>query len=71
MPAIWAELIKAVIYAGNIIHKNRRKWGEKETSRGITTGCSIFLAEYEHSTIYHILIPTFTGNLQGFLYLFF
>ena len=40
--------------------------GQKITSRGNSTGCSIFLAEYEHSTIYHILIPTFTGILQGF-----
>lgn len=54
------------IYSGNTRLKKVPESGAKETSHGITVGCPIFLAEYEHSTIYHILIPTFTGNLQGF-----
>ena len=36
-----------MIYTGNIVHKNRRKRGKKRTSRGITMGCSILLADGE------------------------
>ena len=38
MPAIWAELIKTVIYTGNIVYKNRRKLGEKEHPVGLPRG---------------------------------
>lgn len=35
MRAIWAGLINLAIYIGNVVGKNRRKWGEKEHPVGL------------------------------------
>ena len=47
MVRILVSFVYGAIYIGNIVGKNRRKAEQKRTSRGVATGCIIFLADGE------------------------